>query len=313
MSLKTIVVAALALLVAGLVALAVYAHHTGDYLTQDTGLQVGTSHGDISGLRETFAPKKWVLEDTAANPILWYASDTTLRRYVTTAMANWEAAVSELKWQRATSESQADVVFQYKTCRENARGLFIFRDSEGAEWEADTTRDARYWTKLIICINNTSYYNPDDAIVSAIAHEVGHLYGLHEQYIDNVDPPACNDNKVSIMDRLVYGGGEHCDGAIRGPQTRDTNAVYDFYRDGRLSNWRARRLGDTTARIRFKDKAWAERHHVFNHMYSMDGGTQFTVFKTEEVPDNVGSHKNISDVWLARDMSLTQHFTDFAG
>ena len=163
-----------------------------------------------------------------------------------------------------------------------------------------------------ICINNTSYDSPPDAIVATIAHELGHLYGLHEQYNDEVKPPICNPKNVSIMDRLVPFGGEHCDGPIRGPQDIDETHVYEFHRDGYLTNWTSTKNGNEGI-VEWQDEAWGERHHVIEHLYSMDGGNSYRAYKTKELL-SVGNHTRIDESqWIQRTLDLTQHFRDFAG
>lgn len=65
--------------------------------------------------------------------------------------------------------------------------------------------------------------------ISVLAHELGHVYGLHERYIhqDN-GGVTCNSNEVTVMDAAG------CDGWLEGPASLDVNRVNNFWSQGFL-------------------------------------------------------------------------------
>ena len=197
---RIIFLSALVAIVVGLIAATALANHSGAFLAGDSGFQYGPSEGDRSGLPELYTPETWTLSNSTSTVLYWHATSTELINYTTTATNNWMNAVPELSFSRTIQKSAADFSLVYSVCDFNSRGTVNFKDNDGGVWEDDTTRGARYWKTIEICINNTSLYSPADSVVAVIAHELGHLYGLHEQYNDEVSPPVCNPSQVSIRD-----------------------------------------------------------------------------------------------------------------
>ena len=131
-------------------------------------------------------------------------------------------------------------------------------------------REARYWTKAKICINNNVEWDNDDAKISALVHEFGHLYGLDDRYLHKPPTPSptpttyCNDEEKTIMDTYKTNGGTHCDDIVA-PERLDIERVHLAYRDGVLSNMSAVRTpnseGEDTIQFTWNDEAWGEIGH----------------------------------------------------
>ena len=59
-----------------------------------------------------------------------------------------------------------------------------------------------------------------DNRLATVAHEIGHVFGLHEAY--DLDERGCGDGADSIMDGAMPSGGTyvHCD-SLTGPEPHD--------------------------------------------------------------------------------------------
>ena len=176
------VLAVLAVTTVCLIVANLFAHHNGKYLATHSTFQYGSGEGDTSGLRELFTPARWTLSNATSTTLRWYSSAATTTKHMERAANNWMRIVPEFKYQKVISESAAQVVIKYETCPDGDYGTVFFQDDSGGEWEADFIRQARYWTKVEICISNVNYYQHENDIGANIAHELGHLYGLYDQW-----------------------------------------------------------------------------------------------------------------------------------
>ncbi len=137
-----------------------------------------------------------------------------------------------------------------------------------AHWEkhSDAERGGKYTgTESFIWLNDVGYRFTDAGLRYLVAHELGHVFGLHEAYLYDTGPPEgyeCNDPVDSIMDmaeivvesstRWVVDG---CDGALLWP--RDVSLVDDLYALSPAAEVASTGLG-SDMRVEFRDDNWAE-------------------------------------------------------
>ena len=189
---------------------------------------------------------------------------------IRTAVSGWSTRVSGLDWVKG-GDANVNFIYSESNCDTSA-ARYNMKD-----WHKDQIREASYWVTADICINDEVEWVNNDAMISAIAHELGHMYGLHEAYRDSTPTPAagtpsptpaanqCNHDITSIMDAHVGRlGSEHCDG-LTTPTAKDVENVYLAYRDGTLANFTASRTtnerGKDVIRFGWNDHAWGEREH----------------------------------------------------
>lgn len=137
---------------------------------------------------------------------------------------------------------------------------------------------------------------------SAIAHELGHLYGLQERYIDQ--PSTYNNpSELSVMDMPVYDLQE-------GPTLVDKTRVRAFwgksdyvYENGILHLWQKGDLSITgtayqdydtgvyIAAFTWRDLAWAEQTHAVGFWYSANGTNwEYNPFYSKDHMTDIGLH-----------------------
>lgn len=156
--------------------------------------QEGVSASD--GKYRNYIVWKWAVE---GRDVRWRAT-SRLRSDVRAVIGKFKTGnLSDLRW-TYTEGQDWDIDFFEGTCRgDDARALFT-------EWEPDSDRNARYIEKVRVCVNRSVNW-ATDARQATIAHEIGHFYGLDEQYIDQdtdgdgQPENTCNPSKSkTIMD-----------------------------------------------------------------------------------------------------------------
>lgn len=239
---------------------------------------------------ENWVFRWWVLSTTS----LWWWADSSLHSDVNTIKNNWTAAVPELTWFEVTSETSADVTFKSGTCPGGAPAC-----NSTTSYFYDSDRDASYWQKSTIYIDNNHDWTAAGKR-GALAHEVGHLYGLHEQYLDS-SGGGCNNSDTTIMDGgTLDGSGKiiHCDG-LEGPAAIDDKRVTAYWSQGEMSNFTASASGGIGT-YTWTDDAWADYRHQPKWFYY--DGSQWIEYHSVNRTGDVGVHriteKGRSQKWL---------------
>jgi hypothetical protein len=144
-----------------------------------------------------------------------------------------------------------------------------------------------------IVIVSAYQFSGPGAVTAAVAHEIGHRYGLHERYWDapwNPQPwelsypqdwPSSRCvPEVTIMDAMRL--GSHCDGpaVIQAP---DRTRVHDYWGEGRIDDWGVswaqHAPGGPVAVWSWRDFAWAEAYEEI-HIYRWNDVTSGWDWKT---------------------------------
>ena len=92
------------------------------YMAMDPRLQRTPAQTSGNTLPENYVNAKWALHDRG-EPVTWYARPP-IRDHFAGALANWTAAVPELKWREVSNSADYDVlVYQDALCQGQA-GFF---------------------------------------------------------------------------------------------------------------------------------------------------------------------------------------------
>ncbi len=257
------------------------AHHF-DYRAEDSNLQSTAQFGV-----ENHNFRWWALSNSN---LRWYAP-TSIRSDVDSAVSNWESVIPDLDWFGSTSSaSTADLEFEYKSCAGGGAGRFTVDT-----WYDDSTRDANYWTDARICVSNTTSYGTNGRL-AVIAHEMGHAYGLHEQYLDQQTPSACNNAVVSIMDTGTGSPLVHCD-SLTGPALHDENNVDAYWSLGQMEAI-THSYSAPNVKIQWEDGAWAEQQ--WNMEFWYHNGTNWIMYGTGTATADIGTHRDMPVPSVAR-------------
>ena len=207
-----------------------------------------------------------------------------MRNDVVSSIGNWTTSIPELTW--AERPSDYDIEFKLGDCPDNSDFFGCVADRS---FSNDSRADANYQDTAVVWIQDRSDWGVGGR-QSVIAHELGHLYGMHEAYIENANNP-CNSARTSIMDGVTTDANNkivHCDG-LTGPNTTDVSVVEAMYRTGQMGSMTASSSG-TSATFTWKDGAWAERWYELQFFWWNHQNQTWVFFARPSHSDDVGVH-----------------------
>ncbi len=219
---------------------------------------------------------------------MYWDSPTSFASESLQAIANWSSAIPYLEWEQNTSTPE--VVFK-QGCPFGVYAKVTF--PEATNWYQDENRFGAYWLTAEICLDPSAPWPSGqdgfDERVTALAHELGHVYGAHEQYHDQQLPYTCNGSYYGVMDtyRTDTGYIQSCD-QVTTPQYLDTDLVNSFYRSGWLHNLAAVARPGNIGHYTWQDAAWAEYwHEIYVQKWN---GSSWQTYKTYTQTAGVGGH-----------------------
>ncbi|GEM_PF-1346356 len=247
------------------------------YLGADPAKQVAAEPGPENRISEW-----WTLYTGSS---VWWKADAAIRGDVAAAISHWTNKLPPLRW--FEDQGAPDITFLWMNCDPadpNTVASFKVTD-----WHWDGARYANYWKKAEICIDADTSWGTDGR-VSAIGHEIGHAYGLHERYYDQ-GPAACSSKDTTIMDGATGSLVVHCDG-LPGAGSNDQARVEALFKNGEFAKFTATHLGAGVAQFQFEDAAWGEGKYNLSYLYW--NGTQWvTYFEELGLTSLSGTHRDM--------------------
>jgi len=172
-------------------------------------------------LTRVYAVKQWAINGS----YLRWCSDNNA--FYGSVIEVWEQVLPGQQWAEDCGAPDVRIQSDYSGYRcESWQAACLRLDRE----EYDTDRQSEYVVGASIWLNEGLYDFTSDWRVAAVAHEVGHVYGLHDRYDDVNHTFWCNAGDNSIMEGLVGQGVTvtgGCDSNV--PTSTDIGRVQAFY------------------------------------------------------------------------------------
>lgn len=228
--------------------------------------------------------------------VLWW-TDPAMGTSAQDAVWNWTTKIPQLPFSPCMECGEdADLKFKYEPCPDfpNVRGCLDVT-STGREWRP--TEKAWYTTQATVYVRPDSMHTLQSR-TAVTAHELGHFYGLNEQYLPL---PDCNPDVRTIMDLTQIDPQNpnqliHCDG-LQGPSDLDVTRVKAYWSGGDVLRGDLPITGygqGSTGTFIWHDMAWAERYHLAKWYYK-DANNQWIYVSQYQYPYDVGMHMYAED------------------
>lgn len=257
------------------------------YLSQDSAFQRTT----VTGM-ENWVVYKWA--STPMSSVTWKA-ESALRPYVVSAINKWQSIMPSQPWVEVSGSATVEFKNNTSPCPPGAPGCLDVTSWVSIYVNGSPTPSYNWiWRANVHAVFNGTF--TEDAKTATIAHEIGHLYGLHERYISG--PPVSCGSDVSIMDALAFNGTTtiHCDN-LSGPATDDDTRASNYYETGEMGNFQSTLIG-STLKYQWDDLAWADnRHALFLSYYN---GLQWVQYTSMTASVNAGLEKEIDNQVLVQ-------------
>jgi len=246
----------------------------------------------------------------------WYCTpEPTYHACVEQAITNWKNACPKTQWAETLNPAEADVRFLLvDTILIEGGPIAAYALLHG--WYDDEWQDASFWIEAEVGLDTVNFsWASEDVITGAIAHEIGHLFGLHDRCYIETDPDphsVCNPNEVTIMDTalpLVWDPQEEkwwvlglCDG-LTGPAQIDIDRVDSYWGEGELASWDAEvyPLPPSLLIMEWRDRGWSECHSNLQYFYW--DGNRWVCYENICYDNDMGLHEDYPDDLGDRTMS----------
>ena len=219
----------------------------------------------------------------------WWSETTDgLDTDVEEVIGNWEGAISYLEWEEVAQQN-AYIQFGWYALPGTLAGATSYSDYCYAEDEG-----ADYWTEAFVLLDNVDYDWTDVGTDFALAHELGHVYGLAERYY--TDPISCNPDEDTVMQaaEVVNGTVVGCMSGddLETPSAEDQERVNEFWSEGHMT-FLTPVLNGSDITWTWKDYVWAEQRQDVQMFHSSESG--WVYYYGEYWMDDIGVHNEYND------------------
>jgi hypothetical protein len=210
----------------------------------------------------------------------WTATDSTADTHGSTAIANWNNAIPEVKFKRYDSYPDLTLSVNDNSCASTTGGCYKI-----TEIYTDSTRDVNYSTK-----GEAISGSQGSDKKNIFAHEIGHYFGFHEQYYDDGTKPkyTCNDNVITIMD------SSNCDN-LQGPSSTDVSRFKNFLGYGYADNIQALKVSSVETDVTWKDRSHGENYYEAKWYKKNSDGT-YSLQTTQTIKERTGLVAGINGI-----------------
>lgn len=210
--------------------------------------------------------------------IACYWVDPNLQADFNTALSSWTSAVPQFRWAPYYDSSCGGRIDIYVQHVPMGFGIDGAADPSSYNYLMVGRRVASWLVSINADLSNSGQWAPG-ARQATIAHELGHVLGLGEQYWrnhQNSHDLTCS-MKQTLMDANwpINGLMMPCSQYGYGPQFQDVNNVYLFHPTGSIGNLMVtpRYPDPYKVRINYNDYDWDEMVHILDVWWTSDGST----------------------------------------
>ncbi len=231
----------------------------------------GTSSPSLWGVRPS-----WVMDGQSLKVCSeWGSNYLEIPLGIRQAIADWEQVLPGTQLSQSCGASGEKLWLMRRSV---SPGLFPLWCGAGCvpyEYSYDSLREAYYPNDLpVIWFDDVDWTYTDNGWQALAGHELGHIFGLDEYYIEadpEADPPSeieCNpDGSSSVMNALAPPSGNQitgpCANGSVSPTQGDIDLVESFYYADPPDEFDLTLLSSDTLDVDFLDREWAESGYRF--------------------------------------------------
>jgi hypothetical protein len=243
-----------------------------DYLVQNSDWNPnGSTNPNLWGVQLA-----WVINGQPLSVCSdWGTSYSDIPAGVRQAIADWEAVLPGTQFSQDCGAYSDKLWFKRLSLHPSSEWPCA---NSGAwacapeDFSYDTIWEAYYPTNAYVWIDDVTFaFQPDNGWRYIAATEIGHHFGLDDNYIES--PYSCNlSGSPSVMNAGMRTGqtitGPCSNGSVS-PTSRDTSLVQSFFNVAAPSQFKTLPLSSGVLEVDFNDPNWAESgYHFYAYRYT---------------------------------------------